>query len=173
MTIESHREARQRALQTLALAKWLKDSVADVITPLEKDAKQWLIENDMTPGTRLPAYVEDADVATISLTKGATERGFAVTDEEAYGNWLEANGFTDVWEERVRPHHTAASTLDALVERMEGELPDGLEYRVRERKPYITVRQTDTQAEALAEAVKVLATLQNVIYQITSGEDQE
>lgn len=166
------RQARQQALQTLALAKWLKETVKDTVGPLEKQAKAWLIENDLDPGTRIPARVGDEDVATVSYTNPEEKITPAVTDETAFGAWLEEQGHTNIWEQRLTEQYRAPGFLTHLLDTLEGELPDGVDVRTTQAAPYITVRQTPKQANALTEAVDALRSLETAVHQITTGEDQ-
>lgn len=166
------RQARQQALQTLALAKWLRTAVADTVGPLEKQAKAWLVENDLDPGTRVPARVGDQDVATVSYTNPEEKIAPAVTDETAFGAWLEEQGHTNIWEQRLTEQYRAPGFLTQLLDTLEGELPDGVDVRTTQAAPYITVRQTPKQANALTEAVEALRSLETAVHQITTGEDQ-
>lgn len=166
------RQARQQALQTLALAKWLKETVKDTVNPLEKAAKAWLIENDLDPGTRVPARVGEQDVATVSYTNPEEKATPTITDEAAFGAWLEERGHTNIWEQRLAEHYRAPGLLTQLIDKLEGELPDGVDVRTTQAAPYITVRQTPKQANALTEAVEALRSLETAVQQITTGEDQ-
>lgn len=167
------RQARQQALQALALAKWLKDTVADTVNPLERAAKEWLIQNDLDPGSRVPAKIGDLDVATVSLTNPKPKLHATIEDEEEYGEWLEAQGHTNLWERRLRDHYTAPTFLTKLVEQLEGEVPDGVAVSETQSDPYIRVGQTEKQADALKSAIEALRALETVVEQITSGEPNE
>lgn len=166
----SPRELRQQALQTLALAKWLKASVAEKVGPLEKLAKQWLIENDLDPGARVPARVGEHEVATISYTNPATKVTPTISDEKEFGAWLEEQGHTNIWEQRLTQQYAAPTFLAKLINELEGEVPDGITIRETTGNPYITVRQSPKQATALTEAVEALRELENAVAQITNGD---
>lgn len=166
------RQARQQALQTLALAKWLKDAVRTVVTPLETAAKGWLIENDLDPGSRVPARVGEHDVATVSYSNPEAKITPSIIDETVFGAWLEDQGHTNIWERRLTEQYVAPSFLSKLVADLEGELPDGVDVRVTQADPYITVRQSPKQAQALEDAVEALRALGAAVEQITSGKDQ-
>ena len=167
------RDARRAALQTLALAKWLQERAKDLAKPLEDEAKHWLSENDMDPGTRLLAYVDEEEVATVSRSKVTDRQNIIVEDEEAFGEWLIENGHENPFQVRLADWARQPSFLEAVIVKAEGEVPDGVIVSVRRTGGTVAVRQSEGQRENLEAAISALTTLTTTFEQITLlGGDQ-
>lgn len=150
------RDARRAATQTLALAKWVLARAADVAKPLEAEAKEWLAENDLDPGMRLPALIDGDEVATISRSKIADRQNIIVEDEEAFGEWLVKNGHENPFQVRLHDWAKQPSFLEAVVVKAEGEVPDGVIVSTRRTGGTVSIRQSDAQRENLEKHIEAL-----------------
>lgn len=168
-----HKEARARALQTLALAKWVTKTAAALASPLEKEAKEWLRVNDLDPGSRVPAMIDDANVATISRSVVKERRTISVDDEQAYGDWLVENDHDNPFEVRLVPWATSAPFLETLIDSLNGELPDGVSVHTSTTGGTVTVGQTDAQREALEQKISHLRSLLETFDALTEIEAGE
>lgn len=138
-------DAKDRALATLAAAKWVKDTVS----VLERDAKAYLDGGHLKAGGRAQAEISGVDVATVTRSKDSET--WRVVDEQAYGAWLEKRGTeTSVWEMRPKERVLAADYLNLLRKTLQdtGEVPDGVE--VVERAGSVRVQFSTEQKHALA-----------------------
>lgn len=134
--------ARQRALE-LACLKAVKDR----LTALDTETKAALMDGDLDPGDRKSAVLPDGtDVGTVSVAKGRAAK-LKVVDERAFLAWVKKNRPTAIVE-AVR-----SSDQDDLLAKAEesGELPDGVDLG-DPGAPYVSVRQSKEQAEALVAA---------------------
>lgn len=190
MTELTHPQERERQLQILAVSKWMQDTVRARVKPAEDAAKAWLAHNDMTPGSKQAAIVNDVEVATVSRSK-VTQK-LAITDETGYAIWLEENGWnpqytltltvtdTALYDRfvafaaeydnkqvdvsfKLKPQHTSQTQLDALLATLKdgGELPDGLDFK--ETGGSISVRMTPAQKEALYSQISAVHAVDEVI----------
>lgn len=140
------------ALRTLAVAKMLKDR----IYAAEKQAKAYLATKVMAEKDRKTVTdSEGRDIATVSMTKPRQKPGtgaWTITDPIALQVWCDQHDeHTGGKPSVVFPEWFAApDQLRRLVEKYDGEIPDGLvEVPAEFSDPSITVRQTATQADAL------------------------
>lgn len=149
------RDARRAALQTLALAKWVQDQARQLAKPLEEEAKAWLAEHVLDPGSRIPAMIDEDEVATISRSKKGTRHTYEVEDEQAYGDWLVEHGHQSPFEVRLAGWATNPGLLQDLIEK-DGEVPDGVRVTTTVTGGSVSVRQTPTQRESLEAHVEAL-----------------
>ena len=149
------KDARRAATQTLALAKWVQDQARQLAKPLEEEAKQWLAENALDPGSRVPALIDGDEVATISRSKRTIRRTYEIEDEQAYGDWIIENGHKNPFEIRLADWARSQNHIAALAE-AQGELPDGVKMRTTETGGSVAVRQTDTQRDNLEQHISAL-----------------
>lgn len=190
MTELTHPQERERQLQILAVSKWMQDTVRARVKPAEDAAKAWLAHNDMTPGSKQAAIVNDVEIATVSRSK-VTQK-LSVVDEAEYAKWLEENGWnpqytltltvndTGLYDRfmafaaeydskqvdvsfKLKPQHTSQTQLDALLATLKdgGELPDGLDFK--ETGGSISVRMTPAQKEALYSQISAVHAVNEVI----------
>jgi hypothetical protein len=144
--------ARTAALRA-AVVKFLADRVAEA----NKDAKADVLDQ-LDAGDRKGAVLPDGgDVGTVSVTKG--RKTISVTDEAAFLAWVREHSPHNIEvTERVRPAYTKSVTdggqarYGMVVDPNSGEIIPGL--ALREGDPYVTVRQSDEQAEVLAAALE-------------------
>lgn len=152
------KDARRAALQTLALAKWIQDQAKNLARPLEEEAKMWLAEHVLDPGARVPALIDDDEVATVSRSKRTTRRTYEITDEQAFGDWLVAQGHSSPFEVRLADWAKNPALLQDLAEK-DGELPDGVTVSTSHGGGTVSVRQTPAQRGNLEEHVAALQQL--------------
>jgi len=167
------REARQAALQTLALAKWLQESAKQIAVPLEKEAKAWLAENDMDPGSRHYARIDDDQVATVSRSDLREVTNILIEDEDAFGAWLIANGHDNPFQMRLHDWARQPAFLEAVIKKAEGEVPDGVAVSKKVTGGSMNVRQSDTQREALERHIAGLRQISesfDALAEIESGD---
>lgn len=143
---------------SLAKAKFVAD-----VAKAEADRLKALLEPLVYPGSRIPAMLPDADgrmveVGTVSRAKVTTAEELVVFDEDALIAWAETNGHDDGVRTIKALHDWKMRELLAAA-KATGELPDGVEYRSRDKGGYFTIRQTDDHKEALA-ALGVAAVLE-------------
>lgn len=127
--------------------------VADLAKAAADEVKAEL-EPLVYPGSRIPAMLPDADgqlheVATVTRSKVTTTEELVVTDEEALIAWAEQEGHIDgIYTVKAIKDWKMVELLNAA--KSTGELPDGVEYRTREKGGYFSIRQTDDHKAALA-----------------------
>lgn len=162
----NHKEQRDHALATIAVAKYLGKIIKDA----EDDAKTWLLENEMEPNSKLPAVVNGADIATVSRAKITEQTDVKVTDPVAFGEWLEDNGYEVKWKRVPAEYATAPTFVEQVLRALEttspGELPDGVTLVEKTSGGYISARQTEKQRENLEQHV---STVREIVEQINTG----
>lgn len=132
--------AREVALRLAALK-----AVKDALTKEEGSSKGALMD-DLDPGDRKQAALPDGTkVATVSVSQ--REAAFKVTDERAFLAWVKEHRPTAIVE-AVR-ESDQKSILEGIA--TSGEMPDGVELG-EPGAPYVSVRQSAEQAEALVAA---------------------
>lgn len=134
---------------SLAKARFVADLAKE-----EADRLKAALEPLVDPGSRIPAMLPDADgrmveVGTITRAKVTTAEELVVTDDDALIAWAETNGHDDGVRVVKALHDWKMRELLAAA-KSTGELPDGVEYRTREKGGYFSIRQTDDHKEALA-----------------------
>lgn len=128
-----------------AVIKAVKDSV----TVAERQTKAALAQV-LDPADRKGAVLADGtDIGTVSYSKGRSTGGWKITDPEALTAWAEEHQ-ADAIVPGLAAWFTAPANIEALVK--SGEVPDGVEYAETTSEPYVTVRQTDAQRVAVAQA---------------------
>ena len=168
------KDARRAALQTLALAKWIQESAKNIAGPAEADAKAWLRDNELAPGDRSYALIDGDEVATVSRSKITTRPNITITDETAFGHWLVEQGHENPWQMRLADWARQQSFIEGVIKHADGEVPDGIEFTERTTGGSVSVRQTDTQREALEKHIsalhEVMATF-DTLTQVEGGEE--
>lgn len=138
------REAAARA----AILKTLYDQVKAAFTAAKAD-----VMDHLDPGDRKHAVLDNGgDLGTVSVSIGRASA--AVHDETAFLKWVRENRPDEIVE-TVRPSFRAhilkiAADTGAPVVNDDGEYVDGIEVRTGE--PYVSVRQTADQRDAVLEA---------------------
>lgn len=128
------------AAATAAVMKALAGRVKEGETRAKADVMAHL-----DPGDRKHAVLPDGtDIGTVSITKG--RETFRVTDPAAFLAWVRDTAPSEVVES-VNPTFQR-KVLDGIKDG--GELPPGVEPGWGD--PYVSVRQSETQAEAVAAA---------------------
>lgn len=150
------------ALRILATGRYL----TGLIRKAEAQAKAYLMEKELKPKDRRSVTLDDgADIGTVSLAQGR-KPGPKVTDPIALAAWLDSRGISHGGKPSVQfpEWFTAKANLEALLERLGGELPDGLELP-EEGAPYILVRQSTDQALTLRDSLAT-ATAQDLLAEV-------
>lgn len=157
------RRNTEKAMLTLATAKMIKARMS----PAEKQAKAYLEQKEMNPGDRRSVMSPDGqDVGTVSMSKGGVRGNLTITDPIAFAAWCDERGI----EHRAVPSltfpewFTARANLEAIIANAGGEMPDGLEDTTTTVQPYVSIRQSETQAANLLDS---FTTAQQILEAIT------
>lgn len=133
--------ARQSVI-VLAALKALKDHLAG----LDKEEKKALLE-ELDPGDRKNAVIPGTKTSIGTVSVSQREGGWEVVDERAFLGWVKKNRPSGVVESvRESDQKSILTSIDET-----GEVPDGV-MQGDDGDPYVTVRQTPAQREALIEA---------------------
>lgn len=165
MTELTHAQLRERQLQTLALAKWMKDTTNNLVKPAEDGAKAWLADNDMTPGSKQAAFVNGEEVGTVSRAKVGEK--LAIDDEAEFADWLEENGFQPEYEMRLKPQWTTTEFLKGLWEtakKKDGELPAGTV--IKETGGFVSIRMSVDQRDALTREIQAAQAVNDALHKL-------
>lgn len=145
--------ATQHALRILAVGKYL----TTLIKQAETSAKEYLVEKELAVKDRRSVTLDDGtDIATVSLVQGRRPAP-RITDPIALATWLDERGVHHGGKPSVQfpDWFTAKANLEGLLDRFDGELPDGLELP-EEGHPYVMCRQSADQALALRDSLEGL-----------------
>lgn len=140
----------QHALRTLAVAKYL----TTLIRKAEAQAKAYLMEKELQPKDRRTVALEDGtDIGTVSMVQGR-QGAPKIIDPVALAAWCDTHGVHHGGKVSVEfpEWFTGKANLEGLLNRFEGEIPDGLEIGA-DGNPYVMVRQSTAQALALRDSL--------------------
>lgn len=169
MTPSTDNDPTTRALQTLALTKYLTGELK-----ARENAARSVLAGAMSPGDRrVVTAANGVEVATVSLTRPSEREQLVVTDPDALYLWAKEHECAPdgVRTTIVLPDwFTSEANLRALIDRAGGELPDGITIHTSTRKPTVMVRQSAAQALAIRDYQSVAA-LESELLEIGGGEE--
>lgn len=167
-------DKKTHALRLLAVEKLIKARMKAA----SDEARAELL-GEMNPKDRLSITTDTGlDIGTASKTLPDRKRGtgIKVTDPAAFSAWLDENDHDNPARQTVLIEFpewfVGEKNLESIISRNGGELPDGVEDTTEPGEPYLTIRQTEAQANALAYALAETPLIEIIRPLLTDGSEK-
>ncbi|MGJ9487085.1 hypothetical protein ACRQFN_09275 [Actinotignum sp. GS-2025e] len=139
-------ESVEEAVAGVVIAKYVTDQAKAYVADVDKASREYL-RSRLFPGNKLTALGDTGDVR-----RSRVSEKYEIVNERAFGQWLEKEGFTDVFT-GLAEHYRSQVQLAAIKERLDnernGEIPAGVE--IRETGGTVSATINRGQKEKIAE----------------------